>query len=148
MQRSASDNTSVAGLVTGRVFIMRPKGPARRLESRRHRALKLLRQGRSLRQVAHLVACVASSVMRWRDRWQQGGDEALRVRTTPGRPQKLTAAQQRRLVALLMKGARAHGYETDAWTSVRIAELIQRRFHIQYHPGHIGRLLHTLGWKP
>src|SRR5688572_12052531 len=124
---------------------MRLKGSARRLESRRRRALKLLSQGRSLREVAHIVACAASSVMRWRDTWQQGGDEALRVRTAPGRPQKLTAAQRRRLVALLLKGARAHGYETDAWTSARIAELIQRRFHVEYHTGHIGRLMNTLG---
>jgi len=127
---------------------MRLRGSARRLENRRRRALKLLSQGRSLREVANLVACAASSVMRWRDTWQQGGDEALRIRTAPGRPQKLSAAQGRLLVALLMKGARAHGYPTDTWTSARIAEMIRRRFHVEYHPGHIGRLMSTLGWKP
>lgn len=126
---------------------MRPKGPASRLESRRRRALKLLGQGRSLRQVAQLVACAASSVMRWRNSWQQGGDDALRIRPAPGRPHRLDAAQRRQLVLLLRKGARQQGYATDEWTAARVAELIQRRFQVDYHTGHIGRLLNALGWK-
>ena len=127
---------------------MRPKGSAQRLERRRHRALKLLRQGRSLREVACLVACAASSVMRWRNSWQQGGEDALRIRPAPGRPHKLNARQRRQLVAMLQKGAQAHGYTTDEWTAVRIAQLIQRRFHVDYHVGHIGRIMNSLGWKP
>lgn len=126
---------------------MRPKGSARRLESRRRRALKLLGQGRSLREVAHLVACAPSSVMRWRNTWQQGGDDALRIQPAPGRPPKLNAAQRRQLAALLLKGARAHGYETEEWTAARIAQLIRRRFRVDYHIGHIGRLMSTLGGK-
>jgi transposase len=126
---------------------MRPKGSAGRLESRRRRALKLLGQGRSLREVAHLVTCAASSVMRWRNTWKQGGDDALRIRPAPGRPPKLNAIQRRQLAALLRKGARAHGYETDVWTAARIAELIRRRFHVDYHIGHIGRLMNALEWE-
>lgn len=127
---------------------MRPKGSARTLEWRRRRALKLLGQGRSLREVAHVVACAASSVMRWRNCWQQAGDDGLRIRPAPGRPHKLNAAQQRQLLTLLRKGPRAHGYDTDMWSAARIAELIRRRFNVQYHPGHIGRLMNALGWKP
>jgi transposase len=109
--------------------------------------MKLLGQGRSLREVAQVVACAASSVMRWRDCWQQAGDDGLRVRSAPGRPRKLNAAQRRRLLTLLRQGPRAHGYDTDVWSSARIAELIRRRFNVQYHPGHIGRLTNALGWK-
>ena len=124
---------------------MRLQGSAQRLERRRRRALKLLGQGRSLREVACLVACAASSVMRWRNSWQRGGDDALQTRKAPGRPHKLTAAQRRQLAALLRKGA--HGYATDEWTAVRVAQLIQRRFQVDYHAGHIGRLINTLGLK-
>src|SRR5437899_335750 len=148
MQRKAGDNSGVWPIsATGRRLLMRPKGSARLLESRRRRALKLLGQGRSIREVAHLLACAASSVMRWRNTWQQGGDDALRVRPAPGRPSKLNAAQRRQLTALLRKGARARGYETDEWTAARIAELIQQRFHVDYHLGHIGRLMNALEWK-
>ncbi len=30
----------------------------------------------------------------------------------------------------------------------RVAELVQRRFGVDYHVDHVGRLLHELGWSP
>lgn len=41
----------------------------------------------------------------------------------PGRPPKLDRGQRRRLERLLLRGARAAGYESDLWTCPRIAEL-------------------------
>jgi transposase len=52
------------------------------------------------------------------------------------------------LEALLLKGALAAGFDTDLWTCPRVAELIKRRFGVEYHVDHIGRLLHGLGWTP
>lgn len=69
------------------------------------------------------------------------------MRFSPGRPRKLDAAQRKRLVGLLFKGATAHGWRTDPWTTARIAELIRHKFSIEYHRDHIGRLLHNLGWS-
>ena len=45
---------------------MRPRGSAEVLEARRHRALKLLDEGRSLHEVGRLIGCAPVSVMRWR----------------------------------------------------------------------------------
>jgi transposase len=126
---------------------MRPKGSAAVLEARRHRALRLLDQGRSLNEVARLLECAASSVMRWRDTRDAGGEEALQVRFSPGRPPKLSEREQRRLVALLLQGAQAHGYATDLWTTARVAQVIFREFRVRYHRAHVGRLLHGLGWS-
>jgi hypothetical protein len=30
----------------------------------------------------------------------------------------------------------------------RIAEVVEREFGVSYHPDHIGRLMHSLGWTP
>jgi transposase len=49
-------------------------------------------------------------------------------------------------VKLLLKGPIAHGYQTNLWTTARIAELIQREFGVSYHPDHVGRLMHSLSW--
>jgi transposase len=125
---------------------VRVKGSAEFLEDRRRQALRLLNEGRSLHEVAALIHCAASSVMRWREAWKRGGEEALKVRSSPGRPRKLQPSQRRRLVRLLRKGARAHGYSTDLWTTARIAEVIKRHFAVKYHRDHIGRLMHSLGW--
>jgi transposase len=126
---------------------MRPKGSAAVLEARRRRGLRLLDQGRSLNEVARLLDCAPSSVMRWRDARDAGGEEALRVCFSPGRPLKLSSRDRRRLVKLLERGARAHGYATDLWTTERVARLIFREFKVRYHRAHVGRVLHSLGWS-
>src|SRR5207253_6184289 len=80
--------------------------------------------------------------MRWRDARRRGGAKALKVRFSPGRPWKLGKKQRRRLIALLLKGAIAHGYRTNLWTTARIAEVIERKFRVRYHRDHVGRLMH------
>lgn len=126
---------------------MRLKGSADMLEHRRRRALALLDEGRSLNEVARLVGSAPSSVMRWRNARRRGGVKALKVRFSPGRPSKLAAPQRRRLVRRLLRGAMACGYQTELWTTGRIAELIEREYGIHYHPDHVGRLMHDLGWS-
>ena len=126
----------------------RPQGSADLLEDRRRRALALLDSGCSLNEVGRRIGCGASSVMRWRDARRRGGEKALRVRYSPGRPPKLDTSQRKGLLRLLLRGAKAHGYRTNLWTTARIAEVIQREFGVQYHRDHVGRLMHSLQWSP
>lgn len=127
---------------------MRPRGSAAVLEARRRRALALLKDGLSLNAVARLLRCAPSSVMRWRDRVRRKGERGFRVGASPGRPPKLAAQQRRQLVRWLLQGPIAHGYRTDVWTTGRIAKLIEDRLGVRYHPDHLGRLLHAMGWSP
>ena len=60
---------------------------------------------------------------------------------------RLTSKQKERLVRLLAKGAMAHGYRTELWTTQRIADLIERRLGVSYHRNHVGKLLHQIGWS-
>ena len=125
----------------------RPKGSAEVLEHRRRRALALVDAGCTLNEAARRIGCGASSVMRWLHARQRGGEKALRVRFSPGRPRKLTPGQERRLIPLLVQGPLQRGYRTKVWTSKRIAQLIDEEFGISYHPNHIGRLMFRLGWS-
>lgn len=125
---------------------MRLPGSAELLEDRRRRALRLLDEGRSLNEVARLIDCAPSSVMRWRDRRRREGEKGLKVRASPGRPHKLSPARCRALLRLLLKGAMACGYSTQLWTTARIAEVIRKKFRVEYHRDHVGRLMHRLGW--
>lgn len=126
---------------------MRPRGSAELLEDRRHRALALLAEGLSLNEVGRRIGCSASSVKRWRDACRRGGEKALKVRFSSGRPPKLSRAQGRQLISVLLKGAVASGYSNQLWTTARIAEVIWKRFRVRYHKDHVGRLLHSFGWS-
>jgi transposase len=107
-----------------------------------------LRVEHSLNEVGRQIGCNPSSVMRWRDAHRQGGVDALQVRFSPGRPLKLAEGKRKRLVRLLLKGPMAQGYRTNLWTTPRIADMVEREFGVRYHPDHIGRLMHSLGWTP
>jgi transposase len=126
---------------------MRTKGSAEVLEARRHYGLRLLDQGLSLTEVGRLLDVAPSSVMRWRDARDTGGEDALRIRISSGRPLKLGLRQRDRLTKLLLRGARAFGYSTDLWTTARIARVIQREFGVRYHRAHVSRLMRGLGWS-
>jgi transposase len=126
---------------------MRLQGSAEQLEDRRRHALRLLDKGLSLNEVGRLIGCAASSVMRWRNMRRRGGEKGLKVRSSPGRPHKLSLVQCRLLLKILLEGALASGYPTQLWTTARISEVIRKRFRVKYHPDHVGRLMHRLDWS-
>jgi len=132
-------------LRTGRPM-SRLKGSGDLLEVRRRRALSLLDQGLSLNEVGRQLRCSPSSVMRWRNARRHGGSDALKVRSSPGRPLKLGAADRVHLLHLLLQEPMEQGRRTNRWTTVRIAELVERSFGVRYHPDHVGRMMHRLGW--
>jgi len=127
---------------------MRLPGSAELLEDRRRRALKLLDEGRSLNEVARLIDCAPSSVMLWRNKRRRNGEKGLKVRFSPGRPHKLAPARCRVLLRLLLKGAMASGYSTQLWTTARIAQVIRKKFRVEYHPGSRGSPDASFGVEP
>jgi transposase len=126
---------------------MRPFGSPKTLERRRRRAVALLQQGLSLREVARRVQASVSSVSQWRAAWQQGGEAALAPKPGPGAPRKLTDQPCQQLVPPLLQGARAHGFPNELWTLKRIAAVIQVHFGVRYHPAHVWKILRRLGWS-
>jgi transposase len=126
---------------------MRPVGTAAELERRRRRAIGLLDGGHSLTTVAQRVGAAISAVWRWREAVRRHGPAGLAAKPVPGRPPKLTARQRQRLPRVLARGARAHGYPNDLWTTKRVAVVIAREFDVDYHPAHVSRLLAACGWS-
>ncbi len=126
---------------------MRPQGTAQQLERRRRQALRLLKAGKSLSAVARALSASVSSVFRWAHAYRAKGSRGLQPQPTPGRPSELSSAQRERLKRILLRGPLAAGYPTDLWTLTRVAEVIRRRFGVTYHPCHVWKLLHRLGWS-
>jgi len=40
------------------------------------------------------------------------------------------------------------GFRTDLWTCGRVATLVRKQFGVSYHPDHLGRIMHLLGFSP
>jgi transposase len=127
---------------------MRPSGTAQRLETRRRHAVALLQAGVSYREVAREVRATLSSVVRWNQAHRHDKRNGLRARPIPGRPCRLSAAQQEQLKGVLLRGAEAAGYRTELWTLKRIGEVIRKQVGVRYSPVGVWALLrHGLGWS-
>ena len=127
---------------------MRPSGTPWELEQRRLRALRLLSEGFAPVEVARQIGVDRRSVRRWKAAARKGGTAAVSAKPASGRPRRLTARNLTRLRRMLIQGAQTAGLPTDLWTCPRVAWLIQRQFGVQYHPAHVSRLLHGLGFSP
>lgn len=127
-----------------------PKGQKRdfhSLERRRLKAARLFDRGLPPAEVARRCNVSCQSAMRWRARWDQSGSPGLKKAARAGRPSRLLPAQIEELKGALQQGPGAHGYGTELWTAQRVADLIQKRFGIKYHPDHVCRLLGQIGWS-
>jgi transposase len=127
-----------------------PKGVQRdfqKLEQRRFLAARLLQQGVLQAEVARQVGVHRQSVGRWAQQLAGGGRRSLKKAGRAGRKPRLKAADLRRIERGLKRGPQALGYETDLWTSWRVAHLIESACGVRYHPSQAWRILRQLGWS-
>ena len=126
---------------------MRPKGTAAELEQRRRIAVTLVQQGMRRGDVARAVGTSRASVTRWCQAFDRRGEKGLAAKPHPGGRSKLTERQRQRLLRLLAKGPRKHGYHTKLWTLARVAEVIAVEFGVTYHPSQVWRILRAMKWS-
>jgi transposase len=123
---------------------MRPYGTNKQLQERRENALKLLEQGKSVKEVALKMKVSDHSVRRWRQEQKQPKKKSERP---PGKPSYLSKKQVKQLERELLKGAYAHGYSEDYWTLDRIGHVIWTLFKVRYVSSGVWRLLDRMGWS-
>jgi transposase len=117
------------------------------LEQRRMRAVRLFEQGETQAAVARRLAVSRTTAMRWAQAWEDEGREGLRAAGRAGRKPRLSPEQLEEVETGLFEGPGAFGYGTEYWTLERVADVIQRVTGVRYHPGHVWRVLHKLGWS-
>jgi transposase len=125
----------------------RPLGTAAELERRRRRAVQAVDRGESPELVARTYGVNRASVYRWLAIARQ--PDGLAAKVHPGPAPRLSPQQNVRLEALLLQGAKDHGWPNQLWTCARIRTLIQRHFGVLFHHDHVGRILRErLNWTP
>ena len=117
------------------------------LEVRRQHAARLFAAGRETQgAIARRLRVSRQSVMRWYRAWRERGRNALRAAGRAGRKPRLDAEALASVERALRQGPRAHGFSTNLWTLPRVARMIKRVTGVQYHPGHVWRILGALDW--
>lgn len=117
------------------------------LEKRRLQAGKLFAKEHSAPDVARRLGIARQVAYRWKAAWEQGGRAALASKGPAGPKPKLTVKQTQQVVKALLAGPVAQGYKTALWTLPRVALLIKEMTGVEYHPGHVWRLLGASGFS-
>src|SRR5687767_6586193 len=104
---------------------MRTPGTPAELERRRRLAVGRYDDGYPVDEIAAFLGVAARSVWRWVADRRAGGDPGLAARPAPGRPPRLTRAQEKVVARWLDDPPTAFGFRTDLWTAARVGELIR-----------------------
>jgi len=129
------------------VTLTREQKEQRRLAA----AQELLEGEKSQAQIAEDHGVTPSAVSKWKSTLEEEGIEGLKSTSDDGNQgpdSQLDDQDREQLVELLEEGAQTHGWETDLWTSKRVATVIEREFDIDYTPRHCSRILRELGYRP
>jgi transposase len=129
------------------VSLTREQKEQRRLAA----AQELLETDKTQTQIAEDHGVTPAAVSNWKSTLEEEGIEGLKSTNDEGNQgpdSELDDQDREQLVELLEEGAQAHGWETDLWTSKRVAALIEDEFDIDYTSRHCSRILRELGYRP
>ncbi len=117
------------------------------MESRRLAAASELLGGLAQSKVASKFGVSRTTASRWARALSFNGVDGLRKRRATGRPSRLRPDQLVQLGEVYNEGALASGFESDRWTTYKLAKVIEQKFGVHYDQDHVGRLLHKLGLR-
>lgn len=120
---------------------MRPHGSGPELERRRRLAVRRALSGYTQTEVAQFLDVHLRSVQRWMQAYRKFGRAGLKAHPPPGRPPRLSAVQERRVLSWFRRSPRSFGFPTELWTAGRVVEVIRRKFHKGFHPHYISQWL-------
>ena len=77
----------------------------------------------------------------------QAGEAGLKAKPHPGRGCQVSPQDKDQLKQLLLQGPQALALIARCGPGRRVAQVIAQTFGVSYHPDHVGRLLHGLGFS-
>ena len=127
---------------------MRTEGAPAVLEYRRQLAVQRIEDGYSTEEVANFVGVDPRTVRRWVAAFRQHGAAGLAAQPVPGRPPKLTPAQEKIVRRWLADNPMKLGFATELWTAPRLSSLIEQELGIRFHPDYLTVWLRHRGYTP
>ena len=115
--------------------------------AKRIHAVLLSHQQKTSGEIAKILNAPRSKVSEWLKYYQQHGFDALLEGQRCGRPSSLSEKQYIHLEDIIDSGPIAYGFTSAVWTSPMISEIIYQEYNVNYHPGHVRKLLHKLDYS-
>jgi len=103
--------------------------------------------GRTSGEIAYILKAPRSKVSQWLSNYEAYGFDGLLEGHRSGRPPCLNKKQHEVLKDIIESGPVAYGFDSGIWTSPMVGRVIEEEFDVTYHPGHIRKLLHELGFS-
>ena len=117
------------------------------LEKRRLRAAEMFDRNVPVPEVVRRLGVARQVAYRWHDSWRSGGQSALASKGAAGRKSRIDPSHRQQIIEALLQGPLAQGYKTQLWTLPRVTTLIEDLTGVRYHPGHVWRVLGSLGFS-
>lgn len=127
---------------------MRPIGTPLELERRRRMAVERVEQGYTQISVARFLGINYRTMRRWHARFREEGEEGLAAKPHPGGKPKLTPRQQQCVLTWFRKNPKSFGFATELWTAPRVAQVIERKWGVKFHPRYLNHWLKQRGITP
>jgi transposase len=97
--------------------------------------------------IASMLHVHRATVLSWITAWNMHRETGLLEGHRCGRPQRLSAIQKETLQDIVESGPVAYGLQTGVWSSKLIRKIIADEFDVEYHPGHVRKLLKEMGFS-
>ncbi|MEK7397625.1 MAG: winged helix-turn-helix domain-containing protein [Candidatus Poribacteria bacterium] len=98
-------------------------------------------------QIANLLKVNRTNVPDWIHSWNNHGSDGLLEGHRSGRKNTLNNDDKIKLEDILESGPVAYGLNTGVWTSKIVTQIIGEEFGIEFHPGHVRKLLKEIGFS-
>jgi len=103
--------------------------------------------GCSIAQIADFLGCSADTVKRVRQRYRQGGLDALHPRDSPGRPSRASDDFRAQLRQAVRTCPLTLGYGFATWSAARLAEHLAQQSGVRFSDDQMRRLLKEEGFS-
>ena len=126
-----------------------------RAHARRVRALAAVLEGHTRSDAARIGGMERQTLRDWVHRFNAEGPAGLKSLRSPGRPPKLSLAQQEELAALVAKGPDPLAGGVRRWRLADLVRFIRDHFGVEHDEVSVGRIMKRLGytfngveWRP
>lgn len=115
--------------------------------AKRIHAVLLNDQENTSTDISKILHAPRSCVSEWLKNYEEHGYEALLEGQRSGRNSELSSEQLTELGDIIDSGPIAYGYTSAIWSSLMIRDIIRNEFSVDYHAGHVRKLLHKMNFS-